>query len=375
MKIGLNGERLLIENPAGAEKYSHNLFSALSTVDKDNKYILYFRSKPSDEYWKSLSNDNPNFSYKVIKKTLSWMQVDLAWELIKNPVHIFFTAVHTMPVFRNPKTKFIGMIHGLEQSYIHGYNNSIKRFFIIGPVEYTAKHSNHVIVPSQATKDAILNKGWVKENKLTIINEGVGKNFYKRSEKEILDVRNKFNLGNDDYLLFVSTIQPRKNIPNMINAFSQVTKLYPNLKLAIAGKKGWDYEESLNASTKYDVEDKVMFLGRVSDEDSPILFSGAKAHINVSFEEGFGLPLLEATACEVSSIVSGIPAFKEVGGDSPIYVDPKSVESIRDGIVRLISGEYDIERIKKAKERSQEFTWEKTALKTLGVFQDIIKNI
>ncbi len=374
MNIGLNGERLLIEHPAGAEKYSYNLFSALSNVDKNNKYIVYFKSKPSNEYWKSLSNDNPNFSYKVINKTISWMQIDLAWELIKNPVDVFFTSVHTMPIFRHPKTKFVGMIHGLEQSYIHGYSNPFIRFFIIGPVEYTAKHSNHLIVPSVATQEALLNKGWVKEDKITIINEGVGKNFYKRSEKEIQDVKNKFNLGNDDYLLFVSTIQPRKNIPNMIDAFSKVCNSYPNLKLAIAGKKGWDYEESINAPSKFKVEDKVIFLGRVSDEDSPILFSGAKSHINVSFEEGFGLPLLEAMACEVPSIVSNIPAFKEVGGDLPAYVDPNSTESIKEGIKKIMSGGYDVERIRKAKERSKEFTWEKTALKTLSVFQDIIKN-
>ncbi|MFC1700196.1 glycosyltransferase family 4 protein, partial [Patescibacteria group bacterium] len=304
MKIGLNGERLLSENPAGAEKYSHHIFSAMAKVDTENSYIVYLPDEPSKRYWDSLSRNNPNFSYKVIKKTLSWTQFDLALELIRNPVDIFFSAVHTMPVLRSKKTKFVGMIHGLEYTYSHGYKNPIKKFFLEGPVKYVAKHSDYVIVPSQATKDEIGKKGW--KNDITIVYEGVNEIFCRKSEEEIKKIRDKYNIGNSPYLLFVSTIQPRKNIPNMIAGFSKAAKSHPDLKLLIAGKRGWDFDESLSAPKKYGVGNKVMFLGRALDEDLPSLFSGAVGHINVSFEEGFGLPLLEALACETPSVVSDI---------------------------------------------------------------------
>lgn len=370
MKIGLNGERLLINNPAGAEKYSHHVFSAMAKVDAKNTYIVYFPKEPSQEYWESISQDNPNFSYKVIKKTLSWTQFDLALELIKNPVDIFFSAVHTIPVFRLPKTRFVGMIHGLEHTYSHGYKNPIRRFFLVGPVEYVAKHSDHVIVPSQATKDAIENKGW--KNDITIVHEGFNEIFYRRSDEEINKAREKYTIGNNPYLLFVSTIQPRKNIPNMIRAFSQVDPKYSNLKLLVAGKKGWDFDESIDAPRKYGVEDKVIFLGRVSDEDLPPLFSGAKGHINVSFEEGFGLPLLEALACQTPSIVSDIPPYHEVGKDFPIYVDPYNIENIKDGIEILLEKAGDGEKLR---QRAELFSWSESARKTISVFESLVKNL
>ena len=370
MKIGLNGERLLTKNPAGAEKYSHHIFSAMTKVDIKNTYVVYFSKEPTKRYWDSLSRNNPNFSYKVIKKTLSWTQFDLALELIRNPVDVFFSAVHTMPVLRSKKTKFAGMIHGLEYTYSHGFKNPIKRFFLEGPVKYVAKHSDHVIVPSQATKDEINKKGW--KNNITIVHEGFNEIFNKRPEEEIKKVRDKYDIGNSPYLLFVSTIQPRKNIPYMIRGFSQVLQKYPDLKLLIAGKKGWDFDESLNAPKKYGVKDSVMFIGRVPDEDLPPLFSGAVGHINVSFEEGFGLPLLEALACETPSVVSSIPPYHEVGGSLPVYVDPRNIEDIRDGIETLLEKDHDGEKLR---ERAEMFSWDESARKTISVFESVFKNL
>jgi glycosyltransferase involved in cell wall biosynthesis len=370
MKIGLNGERLLIKNPAGAEKYSHHIFSAMAKVDTKNEYIVYFTKEPLKRYWDSLSRNNPNFSYKVIKKTLSWTQFDLALELIRNPVDVFFGAVHTMPVFRSPKTKFVGMIHGLEYTYSHGYKNPIKRFFLEGPVKYVVKHSNHIIVPSQATKDAIDEKGW--ENNISIVFEGFDETFNRKSEKEIRKVRDKYNIGNSPYLLFVSTIQPRKNIPNMVGGFSKVTEEHPDLKLLIAGKEGWDFDESINAPKRYGVENKVMFLGRIPDEDLPSLFSGAAGHINVSFEEGFGLPLLESLACETPSVVSNIPPYHEVGGDLPIYVDPNSIKAIENGILDLLKKKHNREKLRK---RAELFSWSESAKKTISILESVFENL
>lgn len=377
MNIGLNGQKLLIENPAGPEKYTYNLYKALSDVDKENSYIIYFKSQPKDDYFSELTSNNPNFKYRVISSPCMWTQLGLALELFKNPVDVFFTPVHTIPIIRNSKTKFITMIHGLEYRFTSGFNNPLNRLKIDRPVKYAVKHSDKIVVPTTATKDEIIKRGWRKENDIEIVNEGVGSRFYKKSDEEIKNIRDKFGIASDPYLLFVSTIQPRKNIPGMVEGFSlalKENKIPENTKLLIAGKNGWDFEESLESPRKFGVENNVKFIGRVSDEDIPVLFSGSAGYISCSFEEGFGLTVLEATACEVPCVVSDIPAFKEVGGDLPIYVDPNSIESIKDGIEKLMRGEYDVERIRKAKERSKEFTWEKTALKTLGVFQDIVKN-
>jgi len=374
MKIGLNGQKILDENPAGPEIFTINLFENLAKIDLKNEYFIYTTKKPEKDLENKIKQGNEKFHFKEIEYRKLWTQYGLAKELIKNPVDVFFTAIHSIPMIRSSKTKFVVMIHGLEYQYTSGYKNPLNRFFIERPIRYAIKHSDKIITPSLATKKEILKRNWnVDEKKIEVVYEGVSEEFYPKSEEEIDKIRKKYEIGKNPYLLFVSTIQPRKNIPNMIRAFSQFiseNKDMKNTLLLIVGKKGWDYEESLEAPQKYGVEKNVKFLGRIPEEDLPILYSGAKGYINVSFEEGFGLPLLESMACGIPSVVSNIPAHKEVGDYLPIYVDPNNIENIKDGIFEIMTRSFDK---KEFIERSKNFSWKNTAEKTLEVLEKTLK--
>jgi len=374
MKIGLNGQKILDKNPAGPEIFTINLFENLAKIDLKNEYFIYTTRKPEKDLENKIKQGNEKIHFKEIEYRKLWTQYGLAKELIKNPVDIFFTAIHSIPTIRSSKTKFVVMIHGLEYQYTSGYKNPLNRFFIERPIRYAIKHSDKIITPSLATKKEILKRNWnVDEKKIEVVYEGVSEEFYPKSEEEIDKIRKKYEIGKNPYLLFVSTIQPRKNIPNMIRAFSQFiseNKDMKNTLLLIVGKKGWDYEESLEAPQKYGVEKNVKFLGRIPEEDLPILYSGAKGYINVSFEEGFGLPLLESMACGIPSVVSNIPAHKEVGDYLPIYVDPNNIENIKDGIFEIMTRSFDK---KEFIERSKNFSWKNTAEKTLEVLEKTLK--
>jgi len=374
MKIGLNGQKILDENPAGPEIFTINLFENLAKIDLKNEYFIYTTKKPEKDLESKIKQGNEKFHFKEIEYRKLWTQYGLAKELIKNPVDVFFTAIHSIPMIRSSKTKFVVMIHGLEYQYTLGYKNPLNRFFIERPIKYAIKHSDKIITPSLATKEEILKRNWnVDEKKIEVVYEGVSEEFYPKSEEEIDKIRKKYEIGKNPYLLFVSTIQPRKNIPNMIRAFSQFISENKNMKntlLLIAGKKGWDYEKSLEAPQKYGIEKNVKFLGRVPEEDLPVLYSGAKGYINVSFEEGFGLPLLESMACGIPSVVSNIPAHKEVGDYLPIYVDPNNIENIKDGIFEIMTRSFDK---KDFIERSKNFSWKNTAEKTLEVLEKTLK--
>lgn len=374
MKIGLNGQKILDKNPAGPEIFTINLFENLAKIDLKNEYFIYTTRKPEKDLENKIKQGNEKFHFKEIEYRKLWTQYGLAKELIKNPVDVFFTAIHSIPMIRSSKTKFVVMIHGLEYQYTSGYKNPLNKFFIERPIRYAIKHSDKIITPSLATKKEILKRNWnVKEEKIEVVYEGVSEEFYPKSEEEIDKIRKKYEIGKNPYLLFVSTIQPRKNIPNMIRAFSQFiseNKDMKNTLLLIIGKKGWDYEESLEAPQKYGVEKNVKFLGRIPEEDLPILYSGAKGYINVSFEEGFGLPLLESMACGIPSVVSNIPAHKEVGDYLPIYVDPNNIENIKDGIFEIMTRSFDK---KEFIERSKNFSWKNTAEKTLEVLEKTLK--
>ena len=374
MKIGLNGQKILDENPAGPEIFTINLFENLAKIDLKNEYFIYTTKKPEKDLENKIKQGNEKFHFKEIEYRKLWTQYGLAKELIKNPVDVFFTAIHSIPMIRSSKTKFVVMIHGLEYQYTLGYKNPLNRFFIERPIKYAIKHSDKIITPSLATKEEILKRNWnVDEKKIEVVYEGVSEEFYPKSEEEINKIRKKYEIGKNPYLLFVSTIQPRKNIPNMIRAFSQFINENKNMKntlLLIAGKKGWDYEKSLEAPQKYGIEKNVKFLGRVPEEDLPVLYSGAKGYINVSFEEGFGLPLLESMACGIPSVVSNIPAHKEVGDYLPVYVDPNNIENIKDGIFEIMTRSFDK---KDFIERSKNFSWKNTAEKTLEVLEKTLK--
>lgn len=378
MKIGLNGQKLLLPNPAGPEKYTYNLFNALALIDKENEYVIYFDKKPDKNWFEKLTNSNPNFTYTVVPKLLAWTQISLASELIKNPPDVFFTAVHTIPMVRSGKTKFVTMIHGLEYKYAAGYNNPVYRLKIDRPVKYAAQHSDKIVVPSKASKDAILQQDWkVDGEKIGIVYEGVSDRFRKTGEDEIKRLREKYKIKGYPYLLFVSTIQPRKNVPNMVAAFSKLIKSndkYKDAKLLIAGKFGWDFQESMDSPKKFGIDDQVIFLGRIPDEDQAGLFSGSSGYVNVSFEEGFGLPLVEAMACETPCLVSNIEAFEEIGSGFPIFADPNSVQGIAEGMRKLLEGEVSKEEIVEAAKYAQSFTWENTAKRTLEILQDTVKN-
>jgi len=374
MKIGLNGQVIQISNPAGPEVYTINLFKNLARLDSENDYTIYLDKTPSKEFFNEITGGNPKFSFKVLEGEKLWTQHYLAKELIKNPVDVFFTAVHTIPMIRTGKTKFVVMIHGLEYKFTKGFKNPLKKLKIERPIRYAAKHSDKIIVPSKATKDEILKRRWgIKDEKIKIVYEGVSDDFYERTGDEIKKIREKYDLKDSPYLLFVSTIQPRKNLPSTIRAFSQFINENPEMKntlLLIAGKNGWDYRESLEAPDKFGITENVKFIGRVPQEDLPALYSGSKGYINISYDEGFGLPLLESMACGVWSVVSDIPAHREVGGSLPIYADPYNIENIKDGIFKIMTSDFDKNLLL---DRAAGFSWKRTAEKTLEILKETSK--
>ena len=372
MRIGINGQVLFIDKieKTGPVTYLKNLLLAISKIDKKNSYIVYLSSeinkKYFDDFKSKLSN---NFNFKILNPKPSWMQFSLAIELLKNPIDVFFTSTHSIPFIHHPSLKIVSMIHGLEYKTNKQYSNSpIKGLIHPLILAGVLRLSNKVVVPSNATKDAILKAFRISKKKIYVIHEGVGNNFYKRNQQEISQIREKYNLKNSQYLLCVSTIQPRKNIPKTIEAFANLLRKNPKLsktKFVITGKNGWMYEKSIEAPKKYGVSKNVIFTGPVPDEDLPVLFSGAHAFISCSLDEGFGLPLLESLACNTPAMVSNIPSFKEIGEDKVIYVNPNDLKSIEQGFLEIISNPLT----KGLEGLALKYTWEKTAKKTLKILR------
>jgi glycosyltransferase involved in cell wall biosynthesis len=178
-----------------------------------------------------------------------------------------------------------------------------------------------------------------------------------------------------DYVIFVSTLKPSKNVEGLIVAWEVVHQQFPHYKLVIAGKKGWLYESIFGLVKEKHLEESIVFTDFVSEEEKPYLIKGAKAFVLPSFWEGFGLDVLTSMALGVPVIASDRGSLPEVVGEAGIVVNPESIDSIAKGIVSVLSMKaLERERlIRKGYDRAADFSWKKTAIATLSVLQSAIK--
>lgn len=364
MHIGIDASRITTKQRTGTENYTYQLIRALAEVDRTNHYTLYFNRIPAIP-----PVSHSNFSNRSIPMPRLWTQVRLALEMRQYPPDLLFIPAHTLPYLRPKKIKTVVTIHDLGVEFLKEYHQFPHKLYLNKSTVYASKHADGIIAVSQSTKNDLISKLGTDPNKIQVIYEGFDhSHYYPRENKEILKIKDKLNI-NGDYLLFVGTIQPRKNLQRLIEAFDMATKKYKkelgDLKLIIAGKKGWLYEDILDAPAKLDISDRVKFVGHVLDQDLPALYSGAKAFMFPSLYEGFGLPVLEAFATEIPVLTSNTSSLPEVAGEGAILVDPNSTEEIAEGIYQIVTKDSLREQILfESKKQLNKFSWKKAAEET-----------
>ncbi len=366
MLIGIDASRATTAEKTGTENYSWNLIKALAKIEKKNHYILYFNKVPQ-----FLEIGGPNFSARVIKAPRMWTQGRLAFECLINPPDVLFVPAHTIPVIRRPSLKTVVTIHDLGAEFLPVYHRFPQKFYLNWSTSYVAKHATHLLAVSKSTKKDLMKQFGVEEKRVSVVHEGIDTEvFSKRNAKEVEITKQKYGL-NRRYILFVGTIQPRKNLVGLIQAFSKA-KLR-NTDLVLAGGRGWLDSDIYPSPEKQGIENRVKFLGFIPDEDLPALYSGAAAFTFPSLYEGFGLPILEAFACEVPVLTSKGGATEEIAGGAALLINPKNVDDISDGLRKVVEDHtLRASLIKKGQERVGQFSWEKTAIETLKVLEKVV---
>ena len=235
----------------------------------------------------------------------------------------------------------------------------------------SVKKAKKVFTISKASKSDIIKVYGVPESKVIVTYPGIkGKSTMQNSKL----LKDKYGIEGE-YILFVGTLQPRKNIKKLIEAFSKLSTFnsqLSTLNLVVVGKKGWMYEEILGAPKKFGIEDKVKFLDFVTDEELQALYKNALCFILPSLYEGFGLPVLEAMQNGCPVITSNISSLPEAGGDAALYVDPQDVNDIADKIQKVISNQkLRDDMMEKGYKQVKKFSWEKTARETLKALEEV----
>ncbi len=367
MNIGIDGSRISTNEMTGVDGYTFNLVKAISSVDKVNKYIIYFSKVP-----KYFEIGHKNVSTRVIPLTRFWTQIRLALECLIRPPDILFVPAHTMPVIRRPNLKTIVTIHDLGAEFLAEYHQFPQKYYLNWATEYVALHASHIIAVSESTKKDLVKQFKVDPKRITVVYEAVDTNkFSPRGTKEIEQTKKELGITKK-YLLFVGTIQPRKNLLRLIEAFSKLEN--KSLELVLAGKPGWLFEEIYEAPKKFKVEGRVKFVGYVKDDQLPALYSGAEMFVFPSLYEGFGLPILEAMACGTAVLTSKTSSMPEVSGGNAVLVNPNKINEISSGIESLLKDKLLYRKLSDSgKKWASKFTWEETARETIKVFEKVGK--
>jgi len=233
------------------------------------------------------------------------------------------------------------------------------------------KRAKKIIAVSGATKRDLMARFKVLEYKVEVVHEGL--TFSEDSVGDFRQVLSKFGICKP-YILFVSTVELRKNIPSLIWAFAKFHESHPEYSLLLAGKKGLGYGESVKAVEEARLGDSVKFFGYVSLEEKKLLLKNAAAFAYPSLYEGFGLPILEAMAMGIPVVTSNTSSMPEVAGDAALLVNPHSVNSICDALEKIVFDKQLNNRIvQRGLERVNKFSWEKTAGETLRVYRQFLK--
>ena len=342
--------RPTIKKTTGIGKYTLHLINALAEVDSKNNYYLYSRKKILDFKKRLPGLPGENFSHRVdyFKRGVDAMLSD---------IDVLHTSSYDLD--RPKKAKYIVTVHDvIIKAYPHGHSEkTIKE--IDEKLKRVLGEADALVADSHSTKKDLMKFYGVSESRISVIYPGVNVAGDKRRA-----------MSDENYILFVGTLEPRKNIDGLIKAFNWLKKEQGvNHKLYIVGMKGWMFEDIFKEYEKSEFKKDIIFKGYVNDGDLNALYKNASLFVYPSFYEGFGFPIVEAFSYGVPVVTSKISSCGEIAGDGALLIDPSNSKEIGEAMAKLIADKNLREQLaRRGLERAKQFTWRNTANEFVKLF-------
>lgn len=376
MIIGIDGNEANVENRVGINQYGFELLHAIRKLQDQwknkHKVIVYLKNKPLPDFPKPTEH----FTYKVIPGGGAWIIKKLTLALMKNQdkLDIFFSPGHYVP----PISPIPRVCAIMDLGYLE-FSGQFKKYDFWQLKLWSAYSiivSKAVIAISNSTKADIVRHYPFASGKTFVTHLAYDASQFNTSipSNDVRRVLNKYAIV-DDYILYLSTLKPSKNIEGLLGAYALVKSKNQKskIKLVIAGKKGWLYQNIFDKVKTLGLVKEVIFTDFIPEEDKAPLIAGAKVFVLPSFWEGFGLDVLNAMACGVPVVVSKVGSLPEVAGEAGVLVDPYKIDTIAQGIQKVLSMgnlEYNM-LVAKGLKQVQRFSWEKTARETLAILEKV----
>jgi glycosyltransferase involved in cell wall biosynthesis len=389
--IAIDANEANVPQRVGSNAYAFEIVSALEKITADREDIqitILLANKPLSD----LPQPRSGWQYKTFGPTPFWTQWALPFHLFWNAdkYDVLFTPGHYAP--RVSSVPYMSSVMDLAYLY---FPKQFKRKDFLQLKEwtrYSVKHAQKIVAISEFTKQDIIKNYKISPSQIVVASPSITVQKVDIKEKERLDILKKWGIHHP-FLLYVGTLQPRKNLIRLIDAFEKVvgqesessqkrqkrerlraaTPKLDSLQLVIAGKVGWLADEIIQKIKNSPISDRIIVTGYVTEQEKIVLYQEAVASVLVGLYEGFGMPPLEAIQQSCIPIVSNTTSLPEVVGEGGILVDPKSTTDIAEGIIKVLElpTKERAKLLRKGRQQLKKFSWEVSAQKILEALEKI----
>lgn len=368
MHIGID-TRLIAYRTGGISTYMKRLVAALEMLDRQNRYTVFHSHKARQ-----------TTSYRFQNAAL-WTpchhrieRLALSVELARFNLDLFHSP-DFIPPLRGARRHVI-TVHDLTFLHYPQYLTADARRYYNGQINTAVRQSDHILADSQATKTDLINMLKVPAEKITVHRLGVDERFAVL-DPDFTEVKRRELKLPHEYILFVGTFEPRKNISGLLRAYRLLLDKIPDAPpILLVGQQGWLFDETMQHIQELKLGARIVLREDISDDMLPVVYNLAKVLVMPSFYEGFGFPALEAMACGTVPIVSNRSSLPEVVGEVGMQVNPDDLVELARALEKTLTDDKWVEQMRQAGlERACQFRWETTAAIALSVYQAVGQNL
>ncbi len=365
--VGLNAHLLSQAQTyrgAGIHWYIYNLLLNLALVDQENRYTVFLGDRHL------LTNSGLTLRTSRLPTThplvrIGWEQLVQPFVLHQEKVDLLHSLAFVTPLLSSCPS--VITIYDLSFLLFPQGFKCLKRLYLTAFTPPSARKARCIITISESTRRDTIRLLEVSPKKVDVVYCGVGKAFRPLSEREVASFRQKRGLP-ERFILFIGTIEPRKNVARLIEAYSRLGD--KQVKLIVGGAKGWLYKEVFARVEELGLTDDVLFPGYIPSDELPLWYNAAELFVYPSLYEGFGLPPLEAMACGTPVITSNVSSLPEVVGEAGLTVDPTDSEGLAEAMNQVLGDKALRQSMReRGLARASLFSWTKAARETIKVYR------
>ena len=379
MRIGLDG-KILTLRAGGTGRYAINLTRAMlaeaAARRPDLEFVVFTGPQTSREVMEEFRGACDECFLGAKSSVIRSLTLVPA-ALRRLRIDVFHGMDHVGIPLLGRTGKYVVTVHDVIPLILPETFTPRHRLVVRMALARVRRKADLVVVPSHAVKRDVVRRVGFPADRVVVTPEGCEPRFRPvRSDEALRGAAARYGLP-PRYVLAVGTLEPRKNLTALLEAFARLRRggaVGPELRLVLAGARGWLDEPIFRTVRALGLEAAVHFPGFIDDDDLPAVYSGAALFVFPSLYEGFGLPPLEAMACGVPVVTSNVSSMPEVAGDAALLVDPRDVDGLAAAIVRVLRDEELRDRLRGAGvARARRFSWEATARQTLDAYAAVIE--